>query len=606
MPSFRGLFAKGIRAPLLVSVALVLALGTILYVQLAVKRIEEELPLRVMQEKRDMETIARHYYDFLTATEAALTQSTDGNLAAIKDNLNIVVRDLKSLRESYSFNTLIGASALHAAMSPAVDDVRIWLTEGFGNLSPEAPVVLDLVATRTRETLSRVYDKTSEADRIAYEILERQSAELQVLRDRLILALAAVAALAGVIVWLSLRQQRAIRERAQADSERNLAQAQLREALESTSEGFAFFDRDERLVIANGRYREFFFGAIKDAVTIGARFEAIAQAAVDQGLIGTKDRDTGQWLEERLARFRGPGGTFSQRYADGRWVQVNERRTTDGGMVAVYSDITELKHRELELMQAKEAAESASEAKSNFLANVSHELRTPLTSILGFARIIERRMANVVFPAVEQPDARQARAMEQIRQNLEIIRIEGDRLTKLINDVLDLEKIEAGEIAWDIGTVDLADTVSQASAATESLYRQKGLALETEIPTGLPPVRADRDRLVQVLVNLISNGIKFTDTGKVRCSACLSDTNKVVVTVSDTGCGIAPDDLKTVFEKFRQVGDTLTEKPVGTGLGLAICREIIEYLGGTIRVESEPDRGSRFIFSLPVAAEDQS
>lgn len=587
------------RTPLLIAIVVLSAIGVIAYVQIAVKHIEQELPLRVMREKRDMEAVARHFYNFLVATEAALAHPTKGNIGSIKDNLNTVERDLQSLREHYTFNTLIGASALHAAMTPAVDDVRIWLTQGFGELKPNSPILLELVATRIRDTLSKVFDKTTEADRIAYEILEQQSAELTQLRNRLFLVLTAVVLLAGGVIWFAVRQRRISRDRETAETAERLAQARFQEALESTSEGFAFFDPNELLVIANTRYTNLFLNDVREIVTPGVSFETILRTAVDSGMITEAKDDSERWLAWRLKRFRQPSGPFAMEYSDGRWVQINERTTGDGGTVVIYSDITELKRREFELLQAKEDAETISEAKSSFLANVSHELRTPLTSILGFARIIQKRLETIVLPKINQGERRVDRAVEQVRNNLAIMLVEGDRLTKLVNDVLDLEKIEAGQMVWNIAPFDVGEVVDQASSATESLYRQKGLEFRTEIARGIPQFLGDRDRVVQVLVNLISNAVKFTDTGCITCRADSDEEDRVVISISDTGCGIAPDDRKAVFEKFRQVGDTLTEKPAGTGLGLPICREIIDHLGGEITVESTPGRGSTFTFWLP-------
>ena len=267
--------------------------------------------------------------------------------------------------------------------------------------------------------------------------------------------------------------------------------------------------------------------------------------------------------------------------------------------MVVYSDITDLKQREIQLLHAKEEAEAANEAKSSFLANVSHELRTPLTSILGFARIVQKRVASVVLPLLGTVDGQVARAVGQIERNLGIILLEGERLTKLVNEVLDLEKIEAGEMVWNVTELDVAELVDRAAAATESLYRQKGLDFVAEIEPGLPRMLGDGDRVVQVLINLISNAVKFTDTGRITCSARADPAGRVRVSVTDSGRGIAPGDHAAIFEKFRQVGDTLTDKPSGTGLGLPICREIIEHLGGEIAVDSDLGRGSTFTFWLP-------
>ena len=175
---------------------------------------------------------------------------------------------------------------------------------------------------------------------------------------------------------------------------------------------------------------------------------------------------------------------------------------------------------------------------------------------------------------------------------------EGERLTKLIDDVLDLAKIEAGKLEWHMEPVNVEDIIERATAATSSLFEQKGLRLVKDVAPGLPSVTGDRDRLIQVVINLISNAVKFTDSGSITCRAEQRD-GALVVSVIDTGMGIAPADQPKVFERFKQVGDTLTDKPKGTGLGLPICREIVEHHGGRIWVESEIGKGSTFAFSLP-------
>lgn len=250
--------------------------------------------------------------------------------------------------------------------------------------------------------------------------------------------------------------------------------------------------------------------------------------------------------------------------------------------------------------EARAAAEAANASKSAFLANVSHELRTPLTSILGFTRIVQKRLDERVFPQLTDEDAKVERAMAQVRKNLEIVLNEGERLTTLINNVLDLEKIESGQVEWRMAPVSLSEVAEQALQATSALVQQAGLSLVKELPRDLPLVTGDRDRLVQVMINLISNAVKFTNQGRISC--CVrAENGAVLAMVSDTGVGIAPQDIDTVFEKFRQVGDTLTGKPAGTGLGLPICKEIIEHHGGRIWVESVLGEGSTFQFTIPIS-----
>ncbi len=255
-----------------------------------------------------------------------------------------------------------------------------------------------------------------------------------------------------------------------------------------------------------------------------------------------------------------------------------------------------------EAQKARASAEQADAAKSTFLSTVSHELRTPLTSVLGFAKIIRRRLDERIFPLVPEDDKRIAQTKRQVSDNLNIVVSEGERLTKLIDDVLDLAKIEAGKFTWNMAPLSVGEVVERAIAATSSLFETRKLDLVRNIQPGLPMLTGDADRLMQVVINLISNAVKFTETGSITCSALLRQ-GLVVVSVKDSGVGIKPEDQPKVFERFKQVGDTLTDKPKGTGLGLPISKEIVEYHGGRIWVESEIGVGSTFSFSLPVAGD---
>jgi PAS domain S-box-containing protein len=274
---------------------------------------------------------------------------------------------------------------------------------------------------------------------------------------------------------------------------------------------------------------------------------------------------------------------------------------TPTGFRGIVRDATERKRAEEELERAKHAAEEASRAKGAFLSTVSHELRTPLTSVLGFAKLIKRRLAETIRPAAADADPKVQRALQQIADNIGIIVSEGERLTALINEVLDLAKIESGKVDWHMQAVAAGEIIQRAIAATSSLSEAKGLVIHTEIEPALPLAIADRDRMIQVVINLLSNAIKFTDQGSIRCRARRTD-GAIEVSVTDTGAGISPEDQPKVFERFVQVGDTLTNKPKGTGLGLPICKQIVEHHGGRLWVESEVGRGSTFAFTLPIEA----
>jgi GAF domain-containing protein/CheY-like chemotaxis protein len=262
----------------------------------------------------------------------------------------------------------------------------------------------------------------------------------------------------------------------------------------------------------------------------------------------------------------------------------------------LFEDVEQAK---MEAEKASKIAEKANEAKSAFLSTVSHELRTPLTSVLGFAKIINKRLNDKIFPIVDQSDPKTGKTINQVNENLQVVISEGERLTHLINDVLDLAKIEAGRMEWNQENVSLPEVVERAVLATTSLFDQKGIKLIKKVDNNIPDIIGDPDKLIQVVINLFSNSVKFTEKGNVTCEVSQKD-NEVIVSVSDTGIGIAPEDYGAVFEQFKQVGgDTLTDKPKGTGLGLPICKEIVEHHGGRIWVESKVGKGSTFSFAIP-------
>jgi signal transduction histidine kinase len=251
-----------------------------------------------------------------------------------------------------------------------------------------------------------------------------------------------------------------------------------------------------------------------------------------------------------------------------------------------------------EAHEARAAAETANEAKSRFLANVSHELRTPLTSVVGFAKLNRKRLDEVVFPIVARDDPRVDRAVRQVGDNLGIIVEEGERLTGLINDLLDLAKIESGRLDWHMAPMRVEDVVRRALGATAALFEVGGVTLVTAIDDDLPEVGGDAERLVQVVINLVSNAVKFSPGGRVTVTVARDDSG-VRVEVADTGKGIPAGDLERIFEPFRQASDTVPDGPRGTGLGLPIARQIVRAHGGDLRVRSTPGEGSAFWFDVP-------
>jgi signal transduction histidine kinase len=257
----------------------------------------------------------------------------------------------------------------------------------------------------------------------------------------------------------------------------------------------------------------------------------------------------------------------------------------------MYSHQLEQKSRELEaatteLRAANERLKELDRLKDDFLSTVTHELRTPLTSIRAFTEILNQD------PEID---------LAQRRKFLGIVTKETERLTRLINQVLDLAKIESGRAEWHETRVDMREVISDTVTAMEQVFQEKGIQVTTRIPERVSPVLADLDRMIQVMLNLLSNAVKFCDQAAGRIEVALSERDGWLrVDVRDNGPGVRAEDQHIIFDKFRQAGDTLTEKPHGTGLGLPISRHIVEHHGGRIWVESAPGHGACFSFRLPI------
>jgi signal transduction histidine kinase/ActR/RegA family two-component response regulator len=370
----------------------------------------------------------------------------------------------------------------------------------------------------------------------------------------------------------------------------------FRQAIDAIPDGFAIYDAEDRLVTCNARYRQI-FPKIAGLMEPGVTFETLLRENVKQGQIAGIRPDDEAYIRSRIAGHLHPSGALELLLSDGRWIRVHERRMADGGIVSIRTDITELKRREAtlseseaELRAMKERAEAANSAKSRFLAAMSHEIRTPMNGVLGILGILRD----------------EAIAPEQ-RRYIEIAQESGQALLAIVNDILDFSKLEAGKTALEITDFDLYELVESVVGLLKLRARDKSLALETRIGAGIAKsLKGDAGRIRQILLNLASNAVKFTNEGSVTIGVdeLPREGDRLVLRfrVEDTGCGIPSERRKELFQEFCQLDPNSHNRQGGTGLGLAISKRLVELMGGTIGLDGEEGNGTVFWFVLPLEA----
>jgi signal transduction histidine kinase/CheY-like chemotaxis protein len=373
------------------------------------------------------------------------------------------------------------------------------------------------------------------------------------------------------------------RDRFAAEAERQ--RKTIAAAIATISEGFVLYDAEDRIVVFNEQFRSIYPG-LSDIIKPGTTFNQVLEAVVARQLVDLGSQSAQEWMAERIARREHSGGFAEYNYG-GRYIRISERRIQDGGTVAVYSDVTELRQHNLELEQARELSEVANRTKSQFLANMSHELRTPLNAIIGYSEILQE-------DAVDS-------GQEELVPDLKKIEGAGRHLLGLINDILDLSKVEAGKMDVFIEDVDIAALVEEVRAIITPLVAKNGNTLELRLGAGVGGMRTDRTKVKQSLLNVLSNASKFTHNGRLTLAVerIQADRPTVQMTISDTGIGMNPEQLGRLFQAFSQADASTTKKFGGTGLGLAITRHFCRLLGGDIAVASREGEGSTFTITLP-------
>ena len=357
-------------------------------------------------------------------------------------------------------------------------------------------------------------------------------------------------------------------------------------AMENTTDGFALFDAEDRLVFCNSSFKKL-NPDLAPNIWSGVTFEEMLRDNVAHGRINEARGREEAYIEERLASHRNPAGEgmLSSRQ-DGRWLMQREQRMPDGSTFLVQTDLTTLKQREQALEIEKERAETANKAKSDFLANMSHELRTPLNAIIGFSEILAQQ-----DDAFAMDDKKRAEYAANIRDA-------GHHLISLINDILDMSKIEAGEYSLDRTQVSLGNILGSAADLMMPRAATGEIDLEVKIRRDLPLMLADERAVRQMVLNLLSNAIKFTGPGGRVAAAAGLDLRGFFIQVEDDGIGMSQEILEKATEPFVQ-GSPLSFSEPGTGLGLAITKRLAEIHGATLEIESSLGRGTTVTIVFP-------
>ena len=392
------------------------------------------------------------------------------------------------------------------------------------------------------------------------------------------------------------------------------ADQRLRDAVESTSEAFVLWDRDQRLVMCNSNYKRV-FGLPDEAVIHGAR-QADVLAAAERPIVKTRMAN---------AEEHGDARTMEVQLADGRWLQINQRSTRDGGSVSLGTDITQLKRHQDRLRESekrlmasigdlsasrstleektvelselnakylaeKDRAEAANQAKSEFLANMSHELRTPLNAIIGFSEILQARMFGPL-------------GSDKYDEYANDINNSGRHLLGVINDILDMSKIEAGRLQLQREPVDIAPLINETLRLIAVQAESKSLQLDQKISIGLT-LFADRRAVKQILLNLLSNAMKFTDEGGRIAVRARRYSGAITITIEDSGIGIPRAAMKTIGQPFEQVQNQFSKSRGGSGLGLAISRALVSLHGGAMKIRSRQGVGTIVSVRLPIVGKN--
>jgi PAS domain S-box-containing protein len=391
----------------------------------------------------------------------------------------------------------------------------------------------------------------------------------------------------GTIITAGIRD---VSDRRLLERAAKRANAYLTSAVDAVQDAFALFDEQDRVVMVNSTARHL-LGSSLERPIVGVKFVELLDQALGRGVFDFSSESRDALFKRWMSYHAEPDGTLDVRTGTGRYLRVTERKTAEHGTVTVIADVTDDVQRSEELEHARHVAEAASAAKSEFLSSMSHELRTPLNAVLGFAQLLER-------------DRKQPLSERQLERLGHVLR-GGEHLLRLIDDVLDLSRIEAGRISISAESVGVREVLREVVTTLEPMAARAQIAIAMPVLGELPAVHADRTRLAQILMNFGSNAIKYGKAGgHVSFTAEVRGRN-VRLTVIDDGVGIPTDKRDKLFEPFQRAGQE--SGPIeGTGIGLTISKRLSELMKGTVGFTSEVGSGSRFWVEIPVHREAAS
>ena len=362
--------------------------------------------------------------------------------------------------------------------------------------------------------------------------------------------------------------------------------SRLKDAIDSVASGFALVDAEERLVMCNQNLR-LLYPKIAHHLIAGQRAEDLIRAEVTSTRPNISNQEAERLTNERLQRFRNPGEPYEIKTEDGRYILVDERRTSEGGIVAIHTDVTLARQRETELREAYEQAHTANRSKSQFLANMSHELRTPLNAIIGFSDVMKTEIMGPL-------------GSEVYRGYVKDINDSASHLLSIINDILDISSIESGMPRLRESFVSPMEICRSVETLMAGRLELAGIALTVSMPGLTGGLWADGRLVKQMLINLVSNAVKFSaaDT-RIQMSVTQTGERAILFSVADEGIGIAPSDIDRILRPFEQVENALTRSHDGVGLGLSLVKSMADLHGAELRINSVQDKGTKVTIAFP-------